>query len=328
MQVSPESAILETAQAGMKIEADAICGASDRLNGDFSRAVKLLAAHPGKIIVSGMGKSGYIAQKIAATFSSTGSPAIFLHPADAAHGDLGVCTVGDPTILISKSGATAELLRLIPILREFRSPLIGILGNLNSALAHEVDVVLDAGVEREADPLNLAPTASAVVALALGDALVAALMTVRNFKSQDFARFHPGGQLGRNLWLHVADVMHSLEKVACVQPSTTLKNVVIAMTQFPLGAACVLDEQSRLVGIITDGDVRRAFQRYDDIRLLTAEQVMVSKPTTIAPEAFLALAVDHMERRASQISVLPVVYGDGTCLGLLRIHDIYQAGLR
>jgi len=328
MQVTTSSPIVERARHAMKIEADAIQLASERLNGGFSHAVELLGAHSGKIIVSGMGKSGYIAQKIAATLSSTGSPAIFLHPADAAHGDLGVYTPGDPTILISKSGSTVELLRLIPILREFRSPLIGIFGNLNSTLAREADAVLDACVECEADPLDLAPTASAAVALALGDALAAALMTVRNFNAQDFARFHPGGQLGRNLWLHVADVMHGLDKIACVQPSATLKDVVITMTQFPLGAACVLDEQRRLIGIITDGDVRRAFQRYDDIRLLMAKQVMVSQPTTIAPDASLTLAVDCMEKRASQISVLPVVDADGTCLGLLRIHDIYQADLR
>lgn len=322
------SPVIEQAQRAMKIEADAIQSASERLNGGFSRAVEILAVHSGKVVVSGMGKSGYIAQKIAATFSSTGSPAIFLHPADAVHGDLGVYTPGDPTILISKSGSTVELLRLIPILREFRSPLIGILGNLNSTLAREVDAVLDACVECEADPLDLAPTASTAVALSLGDALAAALMEVRNFKAQDFARFHPGGQLGRNLWLHVADVMHGLDKIACVQPTATLKDIVIAMTQFPLGAACVLDDQKRLIGIITDGDVRRAFQKYDDIRLLTAEQVMVSTPITIAPDASLALAVDRMEKRASQISVLPVVDADGICLGLLRIHDIYQADLR
>jgi arabinose-5-phosphate isomerase len=311
----------------MRIEAEAIRKASERLDGGFSRAIEILGGHSGKIIVSGLGKSGYIAQKIAATLSSTGSPAFFLHPADAAHGDLGVYTPGDPTILISKSGATIELLRLIPILREFHSPLIGILGNLNSLLSRELDVVLDAGVEREADPLDLAPTASTAVALALGDALAAVLMKVRDFQPLDFARNHPGGQLGRNLWLHVADVMHGPGRVAFVQPSATLKEVVIAMTQFPLGAACILDEQNRLVGIITDGDVRRAFRKYDDIRLLTAEQVMISTPTTIAPDATLALAVERMEKRASQISVLPVVADDGECLGLLRIHDIYQANL-
>jgi arabinose-5-phosphate isomerase len=312
----------------MQIEAEAIRVASDRLNGDFSRAVEILKVHPGKIIVSGVGKSGHIAQKIAATFSSTGSPAVFLHPTDAVHGDLGVYTPGDPTILVSKSGATLELLRLLPILREFHSPLIGIVGNLNSTLAHEMDAVLDACVERESDPLDLAPTTSAIVALALGDALAAALMTAHDFKAQDFARFHPAGQLGRNLWLHVADVMHKVDTVARVHPGATLKEVVIAMTRSPLGAACVLDEQRRLLGIITDGDVRRSLEKHDDIRLLAARQVMVSKPITIAPDATLRTAVDRMEKRPSQISVLPVVDDNGQCLGLVRIHDIYQADLR
>lgn len=328
MSITTSGLFVERARQTMQIEAEAIQAAAGRLNGDFSHAVTMLAAHSGKIIVTGLGKSGHIAQKIAATFSSTGSPAIFLHPAEAVHGDLGVYTPGDPTILLSKSGATVELLRLIPILREFRSPLIGILGNLNSILAREADMVLDASVEHEADPLDLAPTASAAVAMALGDALAAALMTVRNFKVQDFARFHPGGQLGRNLWLHVADVMHPLKKIACVQPSTSLKEVVITMTRYPLGAACVLDGHERLVGIITDGDVRRALQNHDDIRLLRAEQVMVSKPVTIELTASLALAIDRMEKRASQISVLPVVNSENTCLGLIRIHDIYQADLR
>lgn len=327
MPVVASSPFVEHAREAMKIEAESIQSASERLNGDFSRAVDMLTAHSGKVIVSGMGKSGYIAQKIAATFSSTGSPAIFLHPADAIHGDLGVYSPGDPTILISKSGSTVELLRLIPILREFHSPLIGILGNPNSALAREVDAVLDASVQREADPLDLAPTASTAVALALGDALAAVLMTIRDFKPQDFARFHPGGQLGRNLWLHVADVMHKRGQVACLSPAVSLKEVVIALTRFPLGAACVLDDHDRLLGIITDGDVRRALQHNDDIRALQAEQVMTANPTTVQAQASLAEAVNLMEKRASQISVLPVLDGLGNLAGLLRIHDIYQADL-
>lgn len=238
----PDGLLIGKARTAMEIEADAIRAASMRLDGKFLRAVEALFNHSGKIIISGMGKSGYVAQKIAATFSSTGSPSVFLHPAEAVHGDLGVYTPGDPTILISKSGSTAELVRLIPILREFHSPLIGILGNLNSTLSREVDVVLDGSVECEADPLNLAPTASVAVALSLGDALAAALMTKRNFQAQDFARFHPGGQLGRNLLLQVSDVMHGLDAIATVGPSTPLKDVVIEMTRYPLGAACVLDD--------------------------------------------------------------------------------------
>ncbi len=319
--------LIDIARAAMENEAASILAASRRINGEFSRAVEILLVHSGKIMITGMGKSGHIAQKIAATLSSTGSPAIFLHPSDAVHGDLGVYSPGDPTILISKSGATVELLRLIPLLREFNSPLIGILGNLNSSLAHNMDVVLDACVEREADPLDLAPTSSAAVAMALGDAMAAVLMTARNFKAQDFARFHPGGQLGRNLWLHVADVMHPIEKVAAVKKSVSLKDVVIAMTQYPLGAACVVDEANVLLGIITDGDVRRALQKCDDIRALTAQEVMVSNPVVIGPYNSLSEAASRMEKRSSQISVLPVTDEVGHCLGLIRIHDIYQANI-
>jgi arabinose-5-phosphate isomerase len=318
---------IDIARTAMENEARSILAASRRINGGFTRAVEILLAHSGKIMITGMGKSGHIAQKIAATLSSTGSPAIFLHPSDAVHGDLGVYSPGDPTILISKSGATVELLRLIPLLREFNSPLIGILGNLNSSLAQNVDVVLDACVECEADPLNLAPTSSAAVAMALGDALAAVLMTARNFKAQDFARFHPGGQLGRNLWLHVADVMHPLEKVAAVKKTVSLKDVVIALTRHPLGAACVVDDANTLLGIITDGDVRRALQKWDDIRALTAQEVMVSKPVVIGPYDSLSEAANRMENRSSQISVLPVTDEGGHCLGLIRIHDIYQANI-
>lgn len=319
--------IIEIARATMANEAQAILTASKRIDGGFSRAIEILSAHSGKIMITGMGKSGHIAQKMAATFSSTGSPAIFLHPSDAVHGDLGVYSPGDPTILISKSGATVELLRLIPLLREFHSPLIGILGNLTSPLAQNMDAVLDACVDCEADPLDLAPTSSTAVAMAIGDALVAVLMTTRNFKLQDFARFHPGGQLGRNLWLHVADVMHPIEKIAAVRKTASLKDVVIDLTRFPLGAACVVDDANNLLGIITDGDVRRAFQKWDDIRTLTAEQVMITEPVIIGPHDSLSEAVNLMEKRPSQISVLPVIDETGRCLGLIRIHDIYQANL-
>lgn len=327
MSVGEMCRALEAARQSMRIEADALHVAAGRLDGGLSRAVEILLAHSGKIVVSGMGKSGHIGQKIAATLSSTGSPAVFLHPAEAVHGDLGIYSPGDPTIFISKSGATLELLRLLPILREFRSPIIGILGNLNATLAREADVVLDASVSREADPLDLAPTASTTVALALGDALAAALMQARGFQPQDFARLHPAGQLGRNLWLHVADVMHKREQIACVAPEVSLKEVVIALTRFPLGAACVLDDRNRLVGIVTDGDVRRALQHSDDIRALQAGQVMTANPTTVQAQASLIAAVNLMEKRSSQISVLPVLDDDGALAGLLRIHDIYQAGL-
>jgi arabinose-5-phosphate isomerase len=277
-------------------------------------------------MVSGVGKSGYIGRKIAATLCSTGTPAVFLHPSEALHGDLGIYAPGDPTILISKSGATAEIVRLIPVLRHFQSPLIAIVGNLTSPLAEQADVVLNAGVTQEADPLNVVPTASTTVALAIGDALASVLLYGRRFTMQDFARFHPQGQLGRALWLHVADVMHPLAHVACVDPNYSLREIVIRMTELPLGAACVIDDDGRLVGILTDGDIRRALQNHDDIRNLTANDVMTANPITIARDATLRDAVRLMEERPSQIYVLPVVDpATQLCQGLMRLHDVYQA---
>ena len=318
---------IEIARATLFAEADAIRIAAERLDGKIAEAVDLIIASKGKVVVTGMGKSGHIGQKIAATLCSTGTPAVFLHAAEATHGDLGIYEPGDPSILISKSGATAELVHLIPVLRQFKTPLIGILGNLSSPIAQKVDVALDARVAREADPLNLAPTSSSTVALALGDALASALMHARRFSDVDFARFHPSGQLGRNLSLMVSDLMHTGTKVAWVGPSDSLRDVVIAMTQHPLGAACVIDSEKRLVGIITDGDLRRALQAHDDIRLLAATQIMTSHPITITPSMTLKEATQIMEDRPSQISVLPVVGEHLECIGLLRVHDLYQPGL-
>ena len=318
----------EIAQAVLNLEAQALAVVADRLDHNLTKAVELLLAHDGKVVVSGIGKSGHIGQKIAATLASTGTPAVFLHAAEAVHGDLGIYTPGDPSILISKSGSTAELLRLIPVLRQFRSPLIAIVGNLNSSMAKQADVVLDARVDREADPLNLAPTCSTIAALGLGDALAVALMLARRFTDQDFARYHPAGQLGRNLWLKVADVMHENDAVAWVRPDTPLRQVIIAMSQRPLGAACVVGEDLQLLGIITDGDLRRALLAHEDIRLLHASDCMMRQPITITPEASLRDATRLMEDRPSQISVLPVVDSHSQrCLGLIRIHDIYQPEL-
>jgi arabinose-5-phosphate isomerase len=309
-------------------EAQALLAVAERLDSHWDQAVELLLRHTGKVVVSGIGKSGHIGQKIAATFASTGTPAVFLHAAEAVHGDLGIYTPGDPSILISKSGSTAELLRLIPILRQFRSPLIAIVGNPNAPMGKQADVVLDARVDREADPLNLAPTCSTTVALALGDALAVALMQARRFTDQDFARYHPAGQLGRNLWLKVADVMHQDEAVAWVKPETPLRQVIIAMSQRSLGAACVVDPDRLLLGIITDGDLRRVLLTHDDIRGLKADDCMVRQPITIPPQASLKEATRLMEDRPSQISVLPVVDPvSQRCLGLIRIHDIYQPEL-
>jgi arabinose-5-phosphate isomerase len=320
---------IEAAQKAMQIEAEAVSRAALRLDGNLACAVEMILAHRGKLVVPGLGKSGHVARKIVATLCGTGTPAVFLHAAEASHGDLGLYSPGDPTLMVSKSGNTFELLQLIPFLRGLPSQRIGILGNPSTPLAAEMDVVLDASVEREADPDNLAPTASATVALSIGHALAVALMRARNFSLEDFGRVHPGGHLGRSLRLTVRDVMHGRDEVACASAGDSLKQVVIAMTHYPHGAACVLDQAQRLIGLVTDGDVRRALQAHDDIRGLSAAQVMTPHPSTISPDALLRDALRLMEDRPSQISVLPVLDpGSGVCLGLLRLHDIYRAGLR
>jgi arabinose-5-phosphate isomerase len=315
---------LAAARKAMETEAQAILAASGRLDQNLIRAVELILGHSGKLVVTGLGKSGHIARKIVATLQSTGTPAVFLHPTEAAHGDLGVCQAGDSVLMISKSGATAELLDLLPPLREFNAAFIGILGNPSAPLAREMDVVLDAGIAREADPEGFTPTASSAAALALGDALAIALMQARSFTAEDFSRFHAGGQLGRNLRIRAGDVMHRGDEVAWVKPEDSLKHVVIAMSQHPLGAACVVSSAGLLTGLITDGDVRRALQDHDDIRTLRASDVMTPRPSTLSPDTLLHEALAFMEDRPSQISVVPVVDGSGMCLGLLRLHDIYQ----
>jgi arabinose-5-phosphate isomerase len=320
-----ETSLLQSARRVLLAEAQALEEASSRLNGEFDRAIDLLDAQQSKVLVTGIGKSGIVAQKIAATFCSLGQPAVFLHPVEALHGDLGLYAPGDPTVVLSRSGNTAELLRLVTQLRALKSPVIGILGAPDSALGALMDVVLDASVRSEADPHNLAPTASAVVALGLGDALAIGLMERRGFTAEDFARFHPSGQLGRNLRLSVSQVMHPLERVATATAEDPLRKVVIAMTQRSLGAACVLDSEGRLTGIVTDGDVRRALQSHDDIRGVLARDVMTRSPAMVAPGASVHEALHIMEDRPSQIAVLPVVEEEaGRCVGLVRLHDLYQ----
>lgn len=316
--------MIDAARRLLECEARSIERASARLGADFERAVGLLADCTGKIIASGMGKSGAAARKLAATLCATGVPAVFLHPAEAEHGDFGLAEPGDVAVLISKSGTTAEVVRLARRLQELGAPRIGILGRTDTELARLCDAVLDASVDEEGDPYNLIPAASAIVATALGDALAVALMVARRFDPEHFGRLHPGGQLGRNLRLRVRDAMHAGEQVAWVRPETALREVVIEMTRKPLGAACVLDEQGRLAGLITDGDLRRALERHEDIRGLAAADVMTRTPVTVAPEALLAEALVLMERRPRQLSVLPVVDSAGLALGLLRLHDIYS----
>jgi arabinose-5-phosphate isomerase len=320
-----ENSLLSTAQRVLLAEAQAIVEASSRLDAAYDRAVAILVGHPGKLLVTGIGKSGIVAQKIAATFCSVGQPAVFLHPVEALHGDLGLYSPGDPTIVLSRSGNTEELLRLVGRLRALASPVIGLLGVPTSALGRMMDVVLDAGVRAEADPNNLAPTSSAVVAMALGDALAIGVMTRRGFTAEDFARYHPAGQLGRNLLLTVADVMHPLAECAVAGCEVGLRDVVVAMTQRPLGAAFLLEEDGALAGLITDGDVRRALQRHERIRDVVARDVMNSKPTTVTTETSVHEALRLMEDRPSQIAVLPVIDAQsGRAAGLVRLHDLYQ----
>ncbi|MDP8981213.1 MAG: KpsF/GutQ family sugar-phosphate isomerase [Acidobacteriota bacterium] len=319
-----ESVWLEVAREAMRVESGAIASAAERMDGSLVEAVKLIAGHGGNLVVMGVGKSGHVARKIAATLCSIGIRAVFLHPVEALHGDLGIYAPGDPTLFVSKSGSTGELLRIAHSLRSLPSPLIGILGNPAGPLAAEMDVVLDASVRRESDPDSLLPTASSMVALSVGHALAIALMQARGFTAERFGELHPAGQLARNLNLTVAEAMHGCGEVGSAAEDTPVKQVVIAMTRFPLGAACVVSQDGALLGLITDGDLRRALEAHDDIRSLRASDVMTRDPATISPEARLLEALRRMEDRPSQISVLPVVDGAGKWLGLVRLHDIYR----
>ena len=312
----------------MRAEAAAIQIAAARMDASFERAVEVLLACKSKLVICGIGKSGHIGSKLAATFSSSGMPAVFLHAAEAIHGDLGVYKPGDPTIVLSKSGSTEEVLRLMPMFKKFESPVIAIVGNMQSPIAAAADIVIDSSVEKEADPLNLMPTSSSTVSLAIGDALAAALVHAREFTAEDFAAYHPGGQLGRNLSMKVAEVMHKVERVACAAGEDTLREVVIRMTRHPLGAACIIDNSGALVGLITDGDVRRLLSEDGDILARLAASCMTRSPIATHPEKSLGEALRQMEERSSQISVLPVVDRESDKLvGLLRLHDAYQPGL-
>jgi arabinose-5-phosphate isomerase len=319
-----KTTVLEAGRAVLAAETLALQTAADRLDSHFTQVVELIRRARGKVIVVGLGKSGHVARSVSATLCSLGTPAVFLHASEAAHGDIGVVGRGDVVILISKSGATPELARLAPSLRSAGAKLVALVGNLRSPLADEADAVLDASVAREADPLGLAPTSSAIVALAIGHALAVALAQARNFALEDFARTHPSGQLGRNLTLRVADVLHGMTEIAVVAPTDSMRDVVLAMTRRPLGAACVVNQRGQLAGLVTDGDLRRALQKFEDIRKLNAAEVMTMNPVHISPETLLGDALRLMEERPSQISVLPVVGVKGRCMGLLRLHDIYQ----
>lgn len=320
--------IIEAGKGVLGAEAEALRVMRSGLDEDFARAVEILFSAERKVVISGVGKSGLIGQKIAATLCSTGTPAIFLHSADAVHGDLGICQPGDPVVLISKSGTTSEVVRLLPILRKMGAKIIAIVANTNSPLAEKADVVLDIGVKTEADPIGIVPTTSTTLQLAMGDALAAALMHKRHFGEKDFAKFHPAGQLGRNLLLTVRDVMRPLGKIAVVPADASLRDTVVAMTEFPHGAAVVAEKNGALLGIITEGDLRRALHKYETLTGVCARELMTAKPVCAFASMSLGEAARVMEDRPSQISVLPVLDAPGGKIaGLIRIHDIYQAGL-
>jgi arabinose-5-phosphate isomerase len=319
---SPERA-QELGRQTLAIEAAAVAALAERLNGEFARAVDLILASRGRLIVSGMGKSGHIARKIAATMASTGTPAYFVHPAEASHGDLGMITREDVLLALSNSGESEELLRIVPLIKRQGARLIAMTGVPTSTLAREADVHLDAGVAQEACPHNLAPTASTTAALALGDALAVALLDARGFGPEDFARSHPGGSLGRRLLTHVADVMRPADRVPAVAPDTDITDAVVAMSRGGLGLVAVVDGDQRPLGIFTDGDLRRAFEKRIDLRQGNIDSVMHAAPRTISANRLAVEAVEMMERL--RINALLVCDDEGRLAGALNMHDLFTA---
>ncbi|WFR80280.1 KpsF/GutQ family sugar-phosphate isomerase [Janthinobacterium rivuli] len=324
MQATTERAVA-LARTTLQIESDAIVALHARLATDDSvgRAVALLLQCKGRVVVSGIGKSGHIARKIAATLASTGTPALFVHPAEAAHGDLGMVTSEDAFIAISYSGESSELMAIMPVVKRMGGVLISMTGKPNSSLAQLADVHLDVSVEKEACPLNLAPTASTTVTLALGDALAVALLDLRGFKEEDFARSHPGGALGRRLLTHVHDVMRSGERVPQVSVQASLLQALEEMTKKGMGMTAVVDADDRPVGVFTDGDLRRMFERVQDFTQVAIRDVMHAQPRSIAPERLAVDAVAVMEQ--FRINQMLVVDADGKLVGALHIHDLTQA---
>ncbi len=321
-QFSPQRA-LDLGRQTLGIEAAAVNALIGRLNGDFAAAVELILGSHGRVIVSGMGKSGHIARKIASTMASTGTPAYFVHPAEASHGDLGMITRDDVLLALSNSGESEELLRIVPLIKRQGARLIAMTGVPTSTLAREADVHLDAGVEQEACPHNLAPTASTTAALALGDALAVALLDARGFGPDDFARSHPGGSLGRRLLTHVRDVMRAGDQVPVVAPQTLVAEAILAMSRGGLGLVVVTDAAGRPLGIFTDGDLRRAFEKRIDPQSARIDSVMHAGPRPIGPDRLAVEAVEMMER--FRINALLVVDGDGRLAGALNMHDLFTA---
>ena len=314
---------IRLARETLDIEAAAVLGLKQHLGQSFARAVAMLLGVSGRVVVMGMGKSGHIGRKITATLASTGTPAMFVHPAEASHGDLGMIKSDDLVLAISNSGESEELTAILPVLKRMGAPLIAMTGRADSTLARHADVFLDCGVEKEACPLNLAPTASTTAQLALGDALAVALLDARGFKAEDFARSHPGGALGRKLLTHVSDVMRSDDDVPRVGPQASFSELMREMSAKGLGATAIVDDHDKVLGIFTDGDLRRLVEKGIDLRATTARQVMHPDPSTIAFDALAVEAAELMEHHC--ITSVLVVDAMGQLCGALNSNDLMRA---
>jgi len=315
--------VLRLARETFEIEAAALTRTASRLGEPFTQAVQQLLTTTGRVVVMGMGKSGHVGRKIAATLASTGTPSFFVHPAEASHGDLGMVTRGDVVLAISNSGESNELTVLLPVLKRLGVSLVAMTGGLQSTLARHADFVLDCSVEREACPLNLAPTTSTTAQLAMGDALAVALLDARGFRPEDFARSHPGGALGRKLLTHVSDVMRSGDDVPRVPPHASFSELMREMSAKRLGASAVVEADGRLLGIFTDGDLRRRIESGADLRTLRAAEVMHTGPRTIAVDALAVDAAEAMERHG--ITSVLVTDAAGVLVGVVHIGDLMRA---
>ena len=323
--MTDNATLQQLGRAVIELEAEALSALVPRINDDFARACRLILDSPGRVVVTGMGKSGHIGGKIAATLASTGTPAFFVHPGEAQHGDLGMIQPQDVVIAISNSGETGEILTILPIIKRMGAKLISITGNPKSSLAQQADAHLDAGVAKEACPLNLAPTSSTTAALALGDALAVALLKTRNFTPEDFARSHPGGKLGRRLLLYVRDVMHSGTRIPLVPDSASLREALLEMTGKGLGMTGVLDSAGMLAGIYTDGDLRRTLNKGADVYNAKISDVMTRTPKTCRADQLAAEIVQLMEKH--NINSLMVVDAENRVLVALNMGDLLRAGV-
>lgn len=318
--------IIASGKEVVKIESQAVANLWYNINEDFARAVKVIYDCTGRVVLTGLGKSGLIARKIVATMNSTGTAAIYLHPTDALHGDLGMVRREDVVILLSKSGATEELVNLVHMLKRMNVPLIGMLGNAKSKLGEAVDVVLDVTVGEEACPHDLAPTASTTASLVMGDALSVALLKLRGFSEADFAMLHPGGSLGKRLSLKISEIMYKGDHVPVVTENTSLKESILEITSKRLGSTCVVNDSGRLSGFITDGDLRRLLEKNLPINNLTAKDVMTANPKRISQDVLASFALQTME--SFKITSLPVVDDDDKPIGIVHLHDLVNLGLR